>query len=68
MTPLGIRLDAWAMMAVVVALFAATAVLWRRRRSLAIGTAISGTVLGLLFLYWVSMNAFCVPPPGSACA
>jgi len=68
MTPLGVRLDAWAMGAAVVVLFAVATVMWRRNRLVAVVALLIGTLVGLLFLNYLGMDAFCVPPPGSGCA
>jgi len=67
MTPLGLPLDAWAMIAAVLVLWGLGAFLWRRNRSLAAGALLLGTLIGLAFLYFLSLGGFCVPPPGSAC-
>lgn len=67
MTPFNIRLDAWAMIVVTVLLLAAAAIMWRRRRAIAILGLLGGTIVGLVFLYFLAMDSFCVAPPGAGC-
>jgi hypothetical protein len=54
--------------AAVVVLFAVATVMWRRNRLVAVVALLIGTLVGLLFLNYLGMDAFCVPPPGSGCA
>ena len=68
-TDLGPPLFFWVMLGLVVAAIAgATAAVLRKRYGIAFLSAVFGIGIGLLILFWGGMGAFCVAPPGAACA
>lgn len=68
-TNLGPPLFFWVMLGLVVAAFvAAIAAALRKRYGIAIVSAVLAIGIGLLILWWGGQGAFCVAPPGSACA
>jgi uncharacterized membrane protein len=68
-TSLGPPLFFWVMLGIMIAAFAvAIAAALPKRYRIAIVSAVPGIGIGLLILVWGGMGAFCVAPPGSACA
>lgn len=68
-TSLGPPLFFWVMLALVVVAFAGAVVgVLRKRYAIATVCVAVCIVVGLVILVWGNMGAFCVAPPGSACA
>jgi hypothetical protein len=68
-TDLGPPLFFWVMLGMTAAGFSgAIAAVLRKRYGIAILGGVLGIGIGLLVLFWGGMGAFCVAPPGAACA
>jgi hypothetical protein len=68
-TELGPPLFFWVMLALMAAgLAGAIVAALRKRYGIAFLSGVLGIGIGLLILFWGNMGAFCVAPPGAACA
>lgn len=67
MTGLGIA--AWALVGILIASLVWSVLNWRSRRRVPVGLGLAlGATIGLVLVFYAGMGAFCVPPPGMACA